>query len=106
MYSYNIKQSLKLISNYAALVLILAYVSANTVNALSFYDDYQEGQFVEFRIINVQGCFILGFHLFYIAYNYFLLMNMYNNYLYSFYPTVHKWLPRMVNTAAISRNKV
>lgn len=40
MYSYNIKQSLKLISNYAALVLILAYVSANTVNALSFYDDY------------------------------------------------------------------
>lgn len=40
MYSYNIKQSLKLISNYAGLVLILAYVSANTVNAFSFYDDY------------------------------------------------------------------
>lgn len=33
-------------------------------------------------------------------------MNMYNNYLYSYYPTVHKWQPRLVNTAAISRNKV
>lgn len=40
MYSYNIKQSLKLLSNYAGLVLVLAYVSTNTVYALSFYDDY------------------------------------------------------------------
>lgn len=40
MYSYNVKQSLKLLSNYAGLVIILAYISTNTVYALSFYDDY------------------------------------------------------------------
>lgn len=40
MYSYNIRQSLKLLSNYAGLVLILAYISTNTVYALPFYDDY------------------------------------------------------------------
>lgn len=40
MYSYNIRQSLRLLSNYAGLVLILAYISTNTVYAFSFYDNY------------------------------------------------------------------
>jgi hypothetical protein len=104
MYLGNLKKAYRLICNYAVFVIILVYMG----NSVAYTLDYSKvnfGDLVQFKIINVRGLFILGIHLFMLGYAYLLVINFINNYHYSYFPRVFNWSPRLINKAAIARNK-
>jgi len=78
---------------------------SNSVVAAIDYSQFKFGDMVEFKIINVRGLAILGIYLFMTGYAYLLVINFINNYRYALFPRIFNWSPRLINKAALARNK-
>lgn len=104
LYISNFRESLRLMGNYAALSMIMFHLCSNTVLALD-YSLLRKDGFLSFRFVNVRGGMIIGFYTILLGYAYLMVINFINNYRYSLYPVVKNWNPRLINQAALARNK-